>query len=225
MAYTAMTEEVESLQEIMSRISLRADGAIDRDISHAELIEILEASGFGHCVEFVTPNKYDFGAASKEVERACKIIAERTASGVAAGMTILGTYGVGKTTALVYGAYSALKAESENIDRYQLRGIARFVTADVLASLGINSYNKYEELSFVKHLFLDDLMDMVPSKKELIRSLFNERERRGLSIYVSSTMTFEELTATYPLVYDRMKFYPLINCYRLEMKSRRKLKA
>jgi len=218
-----MTEQVETLDQIISRIQFRVNGTEEREIKHAELIEMLEVSGFGHCVEFVAENKYDFGAASKQIENACRIIAERTVAGVAAGLTILGAYGVGKTTALAYAAYSALKAESSNTERYQMRGLAQFVTADVLASLGVSSYAKYEDLASTKHLFVDDLMDMIPSKKEIIRSTFNERERRGLSIYVSSTMTFEELTATYPLVHDRMKFYPLIDCHRLGMKSRRKM--
>lgn len=219
-----MTEEVEPLEQILSRINFRVNLGGEREISHGELVELLNAAGFGNCAELVVENKYDFGAASKEVERACRIVAERTVAGVAAGLTILGPYGVGKTTALAYAAYSALKAESANSESYQMRGLAQFVTADVLASLGVSSYNKYEDLASTKHLFVDDLMDMVPSKKEIIRSTFNERERRGLSIYVSSTMTFEELTATYPLVHDRMKFYPLIDCHRLEMKSRRKIK-
>ena len=218
-----MIEEVESLEQILSRIQFRVNGARERKITHAELIELLKASGFGHCVEFVIENKYDFGAASKEIERAVRIISTRTTAGAAAGMTIIGPYGVGKTTALAYGAYSALKAESKILESYQMRGVAQFVTADVLASLGINSYGKYDELISIKHLFVDDLMDMVPSKKEIIRSTFNERERRGLSIYVSSTLTFGELTDIYPLVYDRMKFYPFINCYKLGMTSRRKL--
>lgn len=215
-------------QELTSIIERLADRITvteiepDMKLKKSEYLEILEASGFGRSTEPIESSErgFDFGTATKSFAAAVSVVLDRVENGAICGMTIMGDHGVGKSSALAYLAYKVLEIESRGRMAYEIRRLAKFVTADNLAILG--AVAKSEEVIGTKHLFIDDLLDLTPAKKEVIRSAFNDRERRKLNTFVSTTMRLEEIKAIYPLVYDRMKFFPFIDCYSFGMKSRRK---